>query len=201
MIALLNGVVAKLDRDSVTVLLSGIGFQVFVAPSVVDNLRIGSEVSLHTSLVVREDSLTLFGFLDEASKDSFIALQTVSGVGPKVALAITNILSAAEVSNAVHNKDVKAFSKAPGVGAKVAQRIILELSGKLASFEVSGEPVKPTHSSVTSLVVDALVGLGYQTRVAEDAVAVVIADRSVPVTQADVPLLLKSSLQLIGKQG
>ena len=127
MIAFVRGTVADVSLDSVVVEVGGVGLQLHCTPGTIATLKIGTPTRLPTSMVVREDSLTLFGFLDDDEKSMFELVQTASGVGPKVAQAITAVLSPDDLRRAIASDDVKTLTRVPGIGQKGAQRIILEL--------------------------------------------------------------------------
>ena len=146
MIALLTGEVRSLSTDKVVIDVSGVGYLVTITPNTSTHLSMGSRISLHTSMVVREDSISLFGFLEESARNLFESVQTVSGIGPKVALSIVSALSSEELARAIAQEDIASIEKVPGIGRKGAQRLILELKGKLSdmsgsvSKKVSVEP-------------------------------------------------------------
>ena len=127
MISLLNGVVRSITTDRAIIEVGGVGLSVSVTAATTSQLNLGAPVQFFTSLVVREDSLTLFGFLDEESRAAFELVQTVSGIGPKVALAILGAHTPHTLAVAIAQEDIKAIEKVPGIGRKGAQRLILEL--------------------------------------------------------------------------
>jgi len=130
MISLVNGIVRSIHVDKAVIEVGGVGLSVSITGPTSAQLHLGAATQLFTSLVVREDSLTLFGFLDEDSRNTFELVQTVSGIGPKVALAIMGSHSPDSLSRAIAQEDIKAIEKVPGIGRKGAQRLILELSAK-----------------------------------------------------------------------
>ncbi|GAA2008679.1 Holliday junction branch migration protein RuvA [Brevibacterium samyangense] len=209
MITLLHGYVHSIRPDSVTLVTQGVGRKVLVSPALALSLRHGQETELHTFLVVREDSLTLFGFGSEDERDLFEVLQTISGIGPKLALAITAVLSPAELRRAVRAEDDKAFIAVPGIGKKVAARLLLELAGKLDSLPGGDLPVAASggtpvaeepetgRSAAASQVVEALEGLGWKTSDAEKAVDAI----SGSVAEDDVSGLLRAALKHLGGRG
>ena len=163
MISLVNGLVRSIASDRVIVEVGGVGLSVSVTPATAQQLNIGAPVQLFTSLVVREDSLTLFGFLDEDSRSTFELVQTVSGIGPKVALAILGSHTPQTLSLAVLQEDVKAIEKVPGIGRKGAQRLILELKGKLTDFGTTSKTDR--HQPVwREQLTSALVSLGFNAK-------------------------------------
>src|SRR3954468_12226804 len=127
MIASVRGVVAAIAPDSAVIEVGGVGLQVHCAPGTLAGLRSGAEARLATSMVVREDSLTLYGFADEDEKSLFELLQTASGVGPRLAQAVLAVHQPATVRRAVATGDVTTLTRVPGIGKKGAERLILEL--------------------------------------------------------------------------
>ena len=200
MIAHLRGRVTALQLDSAVLEVGGVGLQVMCTPGTLAGFRLGAEVLVPTSMVVREESLTLFGFADDDEKSLFELLQTASGVGPKLAQAMLAVHSPDDLRLAVSAEDVKTLTRVPGIGQKGAQRIILELKDRI------GPPVGTSRAASGAApaagwrdqVREGLVGLGYPVRDAEKAVEVVAAD--VPATgSADVGALLRSALRSLSK--
>jgi len=189
MIAQLTGTVATVRASGAIIDVGGVGMHVLATPSTLAGLRTGEPTVLHTHLVVREDSLTLFGFATTGERDTFETLQSVQGVGPKLALALLSVLPPAELAAAVAEGNRAALERVPGVGAKVAARLLLELGGKL----VLDAPV--AGGDERAQVVEALVGLGWNAKVAAKAV-----DDASPgaVTQQDVAATLRAALQALG---
>ncbi len=198
MIAFVRGTVADVTLGSAVLEVGGVGLELVCTPHTLATLRIGNPATLPTSMVVREESLTLFGFLDEDEKGVFELVQTASGVGPKLAQAMLAVLSPDDLRRAVAAEDVKTLTKVPGIGQKVAQRIILELGGRL------GGPVGATHYGGSVPHVDAwrdqvhggLTGLGGPAREAERAVDAV-ADQAGDAP--DVGTLLRAALQTLSR--
>jgi Holliday junction DNA helicase RuvA len=156
----------------------------------------GSVLTLSTTLIVREDSLTLFGFLDSHDRDVYETLQTVTGIGPKVALAITGALTPDDLARAIASEDIASIEKVPGIGRKGAQRLILELKGKLVT-DVSA-PKVTTHSAVRDQLLAALTGLGFTAKESDIAINSTIsqlAESGEDVSTYDVAALLKLTLQ------
>ena len=156
----------------------------------------GSEISLSTTLIVREDSMTLFGFLDSRDRDIYETLQSVTGIGPKVALAITGALTPDELARAISLEDIAAIEKVPGIGRKGAQRLILELKGKLVAD--NSVPQLATHSAVRDQLLSALTGLGFTAKESDIAInntfSNLVENGEDPATM-NVPELLKLALQ------
>jgi len=166
MITMLTGTVVEASLGQVTVDVRGVGYAVHIAPGTVRN-HIGAEVTLYTNLVVREDSMTLYGFADTAAQATFTTLLGVSGIGPKIALAAIGTLGSEGLRRAVAAEDVNALTVVPGIGKKGAQRMILELREKLGvpDDDVPGAASGPaTASDPHGEVAEALEGLGYGTK-------------------------------------
>jgi Holliday junction DNA helicase RuvA len=197
MIAHVRGKVAALTLSSAVVEVGGVGLELLCTPGTLAGLRTGQEATLPTSLIVREDSLTLFGFADDDEKSVFELVQTASGVGPKLAQAMLAVLTPDTLRIAVAGDDVKTLTKVPGIGQKVAQRIILELKDRI------GAPVGSARSGATPVaaapwrdqVQEALQGLGYNAKDAERAVAGVPDPQGTP----NVSALLRAALQGLSK--
>ena len=172
MIASLRGTVLAVRENTCIVDVNGVGYAVNVTPAHKFSVTIGAEHSFLTSLIVREDSLTLFGFENPESLELFEQLLSVSGVGPRSALAVLAEMSPAEILTAVVNEDDSAFKKVSGVGPKTAKLIIVQLAGKLTALAHSEtiSQAAPTVSPISLSVVQALVGLGWNEKVAREAV-------------------------------
>ena len=163
-IARLKGVVAERGPDCLIVDVGGIGYLVYGPAGTVARAKVGAEISLHTHLVVREDDMTLYGFASAEERRLFQTLIGVSGVGPKAGLALLSVMTVDELSYAIASGNAAALARAPGVGQKLASRIVLEVRGKLA-------PEAPaTLPGEASEVVAALIGLGYTQSEAMEAV-------------------------------
>ena len=184
MISHLNGMVCGLTPDGAVIDVGGVGLLVQCTPGTLATLRTGERSRVATSLVVREDALTLYGFVSDDERDVFELLQTASGVGPRLALAMLAVFSPDGLRRAVAAEDVAALTRVPGIGRKGAQRIVLELAGRLgapgtgAGQEQAG-PVRPAGAAPPAWreqVRAGLVGLGWQARDAEQAIAAVEAD-------------------------
>jgi len=171
-IASLRGTVLSVRENTCIVDVHGVGYAVNVTPSHKLSLRIGNEHTFLTSLIVREDSMTLFGFENPESLELFELLLSVSGVGPRSALAVLAELSPADILTAVVNEDDTAFKKVSGVGPKTAKLIIVQLAGKLTALSHTDAVASaiPASSAITLSVVQALVGLGWNEKTARDAV-------------------------------
>jgi Holliday junction DNA helicase RuvA len=163
-IARLKGIVVERGPDWLIVDIGGIGYLVHGPAGAVARAKVGAEISLHTHLAVREDDMTLYGFTSPEDRRLFQTLIAVSGVGPKAGLALLSVMTTDELSYAIASGNATALARAPGVGQKLASRIVLEVRGKLA-------PETPTTlPGEASEVVAALVGLGYTQSEATEAV-------------------------------
>lgn len=202
MISLINGVVRSIGSDKVIVEVGGVGLAVSVTTQTGSQLNIGVPVQLFTTLIVREDALTLFGFLDEESRSTFELVQTVTGIGPKVALAIMGSHSPQTLAAAIAQEDISAIEKVPGIGRKGAQRLILELKGKICDF---GSGHKSSHHQPVwrEQLTAALVSLGFTAKDSDSAINSVIAEygeTGVEPTEVELSELLKKALQS-GRRG
>lgn len=199
MIALLTGTVEKVRLDSAIVTVGGFGMTVLAAPHTLAGLTVGQTATLATSLVVREDSLTLYGFDDEDARDAFETLQTVSGVGPRLALAMLAVFSPDGLRRAVADDDVQTLTRVPGVGKKGASRLVLELGDKLGPATETAGPAPTASSSgtaVESQVIEALVGLGWNEKQASENARAVLAETG---TDRPVAELLREVLREMGR--
>lgn len=158
MIAIVQGPVAALTEGALVVMVGGVGLQVHVTMQTRAKARIGEHVSLHTHLVVREDLLALYGFEVEAERELFILLLGVSGVGPRIGLAILSTLSTDAIRRAVLSEQAEVFARVPGVGKRNAQKILLHLQGKIKG---DGLEAVAGVSDTDEAVLDALTSLGY----------------------------------------
>ena len=193
MIAQLTGTVLHVGASDVVLDVSGVGYRLLATPSTLAALHVRQEASLATHLVVREDSLTLYGFAGGAERDMFETLQSVQGVGPRLALALLAVHEPHALASVIAAGDVKALQKVPGVGAKVAARLMLELGGKLTMPDAPG--ATRTTIDAREQVSDALVALGWQAKAAAAAVESV-APSSISVDE--VPATLRAALQSLG---
>ncbi len=197
MIAFVRGEVAAVTLSSAVVEVGGVGLELMCTPGTLATLRTGQRATLPTSMVVREDSLTLFGFLDDDEKSTFELVQTASGVGPKLAQAMIAVLPPDDLRRAVASEDVATLTKVPGIGQKGAQRIILELRDRLgapASVVRAGGRVDPP--TWRDQVQQGLVGLGWSVKEADKAVDAVSDDAG---DQPDVGALLRAALRTLSK--
>ena len=174
MISLLSGNVRSIQCDRLVVEVVGFGLTVLVTPSTTTQVNLGSQIQLFTSLVVREDSLTLFGFVNEESRSLFELVQTVSGIGPKVALSILGALTPEDLGRAIAQEDIAAIEKVPGIGRKGAQRLILELKGKLSDLS-HAQLYKRHQPAWREQLSSALVSLGFSPKESDGAISNVVA--------------------------
>jgi Holliday junction DNA helicase RuvA len=199
-IASVRGTVQHIGLDRVVVEVGGVGMLLHTTPATASAQHLGREATLATTLVVREDSLTLYGFASDEERDIFEQVQTVSGVGPRLALAMLSVLAPDRLRAAVTGSDLATLTKVPGIGKKGAERIVLELRDKIGmpSGAAGATPAAPTTAgpSWRDQVTDALTGLGYSGKQAEDAVAAVAA--SAPA-EANVSEMLRAALRELGR--
>jgi Holliday junction DNA helicase RuvA len=205
-IASVSGKVAAVSGDTAVVEVGGVGLAVLCTPSTLATLRPGMQAQLATSLVVREDSLTLFGFATADERAVFEVLQSVTGVGPKLAQAVLAVHTPDAVRTAVATEDVGALTLVPGVGKKGAQRLVLELKDKLG-FGAGGDatPRLPGQNGVGAWrdqLRAALVGLGWTGREVDEALAAVGPEAEAAIAVGDTPdvsALLKTSLRMLSR--
>jgi Holliday junction DNA helicase RuvA len=198
-IASVRGVVSTVDLDHVVVDVGGVGLAVQATPATLATLRRGEQTTLATSLVVREDSLTLYGFADVHSKELFALLQTVSGVGPRLALAMLAVLEPDSLRNALAEGNLSVLTQVPGIGRKGAERLVIELRDKVTAVARPGQPAAAAgaapNGTVRGQVTEALIGLGFPARAAEQAVDAALAQDS----GAETPAVLRSALSRLGR--
>lgn len=179
--------------SSVVVDVGGMGYLVQSTPATLAELRPQMQVRLFTHLVVREDALTLFGFAGASERATFMALQSVQGVGPRLALAMLAVHSPQSLADAVATGDRSALEKVPGIGAKVAARLLLELGGKLTLPAQEGARNAPVDGRAQ--VEEALIGLGWNAKAAQKAVEAVTDG---PIDDSRVSDVLRAALQTLG---
>jgi Holliday junction DNA helicase RuvA len=196
MISQIRGKLAVVGADAVVVDVNGVGYKLFMPLSEMGRLpAIGEDVLLFTHTYVREDALALYGFLDEQQRDLFEMLLGVSGVGPRVDLAILSVLSTSEALNAIADEDARQLQRAPGVGLKLAQRIVLDLKDKVSTMPRTAGATASAGSSSADAV-DALQVLGFKQSEAQRAVEAVmkeIEDRN------DSGKIVRAALRLLTK--
>lgn len=199
MIAHLNGTVTSITPDGAVIDVGGVGLRVQCTPDTLATLHQGATAQVSTSLVVREDSLTLFGFTSDDERNVFELLQTASGVGPRLALAMLAVHAPDSLRKAVANEDLNALTMVPGIGKKGAQRIVLELKDRLgAPGDLAGPTAQPKKTgSWQDQVQSGLVNLGWPARDAEAAVSAVMSeyDGETP----DVATALRAALKKLSR--
>ncbi|MBW0117922.1 Holliday junction branch migration protein RuvA [Pseudonocardia abyssalis] len=197
MISSVRGEVLEIALDHAVVEVGGVGLAVVAAPNTLAGLRRGEQARLSTVLVVREDSLTLFGFADADQRELFGLLQSVAGIGPRLALATLAVLTPDDVVRALLDGDTKVLTRVPGIGPKVAQRMVLELKDKVVATAAAPAATLPTPVTGTRRdeVVEALVGLGFTPKTAETAVDAALARDA----DADAATLLRAALGSLGR--
>ncbi|MBE1494171.1 Holliday junction DNA helicase RuvA [Amycolatopsis lexingtonensis] len=197
MISSVRGEVLSVGLDHVVVEVGGIGFAVQATPATLATLRRGEEARLHTALVVREDSLTLFGFADAEARELFGLLQTVSGIGPRLALATLAVLDPGKLRAALVEGNITVLTSVPGIGRKGAERLTLELRDKVTALGgADGAPAVTAPGALRAEVVEALAGLGFPAKQAEQAVDKVLADGDGHTTAS----VLRAALATLGRK-
>ncbi len=200
MIASVHGQVAALGPDGAVIEVGGIGLAISCSPGTLARLRVGETGRLATSLVVREDSLTLYGFADDDERSLFELLQTANGVGPKLAQTILAVHPPREVRRAIATADFASLVKVPGIGRKGAEKIVIELRDRIGSIDGSDSGVEL--SGVTAVAPwreqlrQALAGLGFTGKEAGDAIEVIATDAG---DNPEVAILLRRAIQLLGR--
>lgn len=207
MIASVAGVVRSLGLSAAVIEVGGVGMLVHCTPGTLARLRVGEQASVSTSLVVREDSLTLFGFADDDERELFELLQTASGVGPKVAQAVLATMPVREVRAAIGTGDIAALTKVPGIGKKGAERMVLDLRDRVGALAAAqgapGEagvvaPVAPWREQLLG----ALTGLGWSGTEAEDAVTALEPQAAEAIEtegRVEVSVLLRAALRSLSR--
>ena len=198
-IASLRGTVLRIAGSSAVLDVAGVGYAVQITPTLAASLRVGTEASVLTSLIVRDDSMTLFAFAEPEELDVFEVLIGVSGVGPKSALGVLATLRPDEIAAAVVAEDDAPFRKVSGIGPKTAKLIVVSLAGRLVAIRPSAAAVPVVVRSVRDDVVAALVGLGWNDRRAAEAVDELLAE--LPEAEHTVPALLRAALGRLGPAG
>ncbi|MDR0593565.1 MAG: Holliday junction branch migration protein RuvA [Bifidobacteriaceae bacterium] len=205
MIASVRGPVLTVTANAAVIECGGVGLAVTLTPAAREGLRRGEEATILTHLVVREDSLTLYGFADDAERDVFVVVQGVSGVGPRLALGLVSTLGAEGLTRAVAGEDVAALTKAPGIGRKGAQKLVISLAGKLAPAGtgagvpggLSGGAGVPGGGALGGLggeVQAALERLGFS---AQQSAAAVVEVQGLPDAPTEAAALLRQALQTL----
>ncbi|WP_159699157.1 Holliday junction branch migration protein RuvA [Arthrobacter sp. 18067] len=203
MISFLRGTVAHVGLSTAVIDLNGAGMSVYATPQTLSHLKVGTEAKLFTSMIVREDSLTLFGFADDDEREVFDVLLSVSGVGPRLALAVLAVHEPEAIRVAAHTGDGKAFTKVPGIGPKVAGRIVLELAGKLVPHGTgtASAPETAIKAEWKPQVVAAMTSLGWSEKDATGSIDKAMADSPELVDAGNVAQILRATLRWLGQDG
>jgi holliday junction DNA helicase RuvA len=197
MISRVRGTVLSIGLDHLVVEVGGVGLAITATPATLATLRTGEEAILETTLVVREDSLTLFGFADAQARELFGLLMSVSGIGPRIAMATLAVLDPDQLRAAVAEGSITVLTQVPGIGRKGAERLIVELRDKVGALAaVTAETVATGNGAVRGSVVEALTGLGFPAKQAEQAVDGVLAENG----HSDTPTVLRKALATLGKK-
>jgi Holliday junction DNA helicase RuvA len=203
MIAFVKGRVADVSLSSAVLEVGGVGLELNCTPNTLATLRAGADVTLPTTMIVREDSMTLFGFLDDDEKSLFEMLLTASGVGPKLAQAMLAVLSPDDLRRAVATEDIKALTRVPGIGQKGAQRIVLELKDRIGVPTGAGSLRLAATAAPTPAwreqVHAGLVGLGWSGKEADKAVDAVAPQAAEAGDHPDVASLLRAALRSLSR--
>jgi holliday junction DNA helicase RuvA len=203
-----RGTVLSISLDHVVIEVGGLGLAVRTTPGVLAQLRTGTEASLATVLMVREDALTLYGFLDDAAREQFVLLQTVPGIGPRVALATLAVLTPEQLRHALTGEEITTLTRVPGIGRKGAERLIIELRDRVTRTDgaAAGTPdgaaaatAGGAQTGARERVIQALVGLGFTAPHAEQAVTAVTTDTEDPAgAPLDQARTLRAALTHLG---
>lgn len=196
MISSVRGTVTEVGLGHAVVEVGGVGLEVRTTPGTLATLRRGEEARLATSLVVREDSLTLFGFADAEARQLFGLLLTVSGIGPRLALATLAVLEPDALRAALADGNITALTQVPGIGRKGAERLVIELRDKVGALPGAADPADGVPGDVRSSVVEALLGLGFPVKQAEQTVDGVLAENGV----SDTAGVLRKALTTLGRK-
>jgi Holliday junction DNA helicase RuvA len=195
MISSLRGPVLEIRLDSLVIGVGGVGMTVMCSPDTISQARVDKEITLFTSLIVREDSLTLFGFANSENREMFEVVQGVSGFGPKLAFTILSSLPADELRNAIGNEDVARLKQTPGVGAKGAQRLVLELKDRIGTPTSGAKRSSSSQAQWQIQVEQGLLGLGWSPRDAQRAISAVIEEGATELQETSE--LLRRALQIL----
>nr|WP_313774780.1 Holliday junction branch migration protein RuvA [Mycobacterium sp.] len=195
MIASVRGEIIDIALDHAVVEVAGVGYKVMATPTTLSTLRRGEQARLITAMIVREDSMTLYGFADGEARDLFSTLLGVSGVGPKIALATLAVYDANTLRQALADGDVTALTRVPGIGKRGAERMVLELRDKIGAVAGSGGSAAAAGHAVRTPVVEALVGLGFAVKQAEEAADKVLVDDPAATTSS----ALRAALSMLGR--
>jgi holliday junction DNA helicase RuvA len=195
-IAAVRGEVLDIALDHVVIEAAGVGYKVMATPATLATLRRGAEARLITAMIVREDSMTLYGFADTDARNLFLTLLGVSGIGPSIALGALAMYDGAALRTAIGDGDVTALTRIPKVGKKTAELLVLTLRDKVGTPGTAGGSVPAGSHGIRGPVVEALVGLGFAQKQAEEATDKVLADEPGATTSA----ALRAALSMLGKK-
>jgi len=203
LISFLRGTVAHVGLSTAVIDLNGAGMSVNATPQTLSRLHVGEQGQLFTSLIVREDSLTLFGFASDDEREVFDVLLSVSGVGPRLALAVLAVHEPEAIRVAAHTGDSKTFTKVPGIGPKVAGRIVLELAGKLVPHGTApaAGAATPAEAAWKPQVIAAMTSLGWSEKDASGSIDKALADEPEVSFRGNVPEILRTTLRWLGQDG
>ena len=206
MIGMLTGRVESVEADTALIDVGGVGYEVRMSATDLSRLHTGTAARVYTYMNLSHDAVTLHGFLDQASKKMFLQLIKVSGIGPKVAQSLLSTLTAGQLARAIADNDAAALAKAPGLGKKGAQKIILELKGSIDLSQIegaspSGAKVQAQVDTGMEQVIEGLISLGWRQQDAQQAVAEACEDNDIPTPLAtdDVPRVLRLALALMDR--
>ncbi|MGV0627519.1 Holliday junction branch migration protein RuvA [Mycolicibacter minnesotensis] len=194
MIASIRGEVIEIALDHAVLEAAGVGYKLMATPATLSTLRRGTEARLITAMIVREDSMTLYGFPDGDARDLFLTLIGVSGIGPKIALAALAVYDATAMRRVLADGDITALTRVPGIGKRGAERLVLELRDKIGPVTASDGATSVGHA-VRAPVIEALIGLGFGAKQAEEAIDKVLADDPGATTSN----ALRTALNRLGK--
>ncbi len=198
MIASVRGVVAAILPDSAVVEVGGVGMRVFCTPNTLASLRVGAEARLATTLIVREDSLTLYGFADDDERQLFDLLLTANGVGPRIAQAVLAVHQPDAVRRAIGGGDLAALTQVPGIGKRGAEKMIVELKGKIGPVGLGdGGGTSVLAGAWQEQVRQGVLALGWSAAQADQAVAAI--GETIDGEPPSVPVLLRQAIRLLGK--
>lgn len=196
MISSVRGEVLEIALDHAVIEAAGVGYKVMATPATLSTLRRGAETRLITAMIVREDSMTLYGFTDADARDLFLTLLGVTGVGPKIGMATLAVYDPTTLRQVLGEGDVKALTRVPGIGKRGAERMVLELRDKVGPVTPAGAAAPAGGHAVRGPVVEALVGLGFSAKQAEEATDKVLADDP----EATTATALRSALSMLGRK-
>ena len=206
MIGMLTGRVESVEADTALIDVGGVGYEVRMSATDLSRLHTGTAARVYTYMNLSQDAVTLHGFLDQDSKKTFLQLIKVSGIGPKVAQSLLSTLTAGQLARAIADNDAAALAKAPGLGKKGAQKIILELKGSIDLSQIegaspSGAKVQAQMDTGMEQVIEGLISLGWRQQDAQQAVAEACEDNDIPTPLAtdDVPRVLRLALALMDR--